>query len=463
MSSYKLLQIFNWPNFFLVILTSLIVWNSVLSSKDLQQIQVIQNKESLKIRVLNQDFTPFGTKVYTVWTKNGLWKLENTDFNYQNGQEYIIQADLQSFNFNTEESIKNYDLSLGITGKIKVKQTLQKNLSCDWLCYSLKWNSQIIQNIQKYYQNTICNSFKIIPKTFASNSECQDVYALSTGLVLGGTKNFSKETKGNFKNLGLTHLVAVSGFQVVLLINFLEQILISFRLSRKARLGFFLLGILFLLILVGPQPPVLRSSISVLLSLTVLIFLGRKLENFRSLAYSGLIMLLINPFYLFSVSFQLSFLASSGLVLLMGQIEQSPSKGIINFWLNLKSQLFETFLGSLASFLFTLPIIIQLSGGFSPLAILTNTIVLPIIPLVTFSNLLGLIPFIGEILIIPAIFLQSLLIFLTTEIGSNLKLLTFSAFGFWESLLYYLFLLLIVGISKYLHSNNLAAKSQKFE
>jgi ComEC/Rec2-related protein len=449
MSEFKFKKIFNLPNLFLVFVATLVIWNSILTSDALQKKQDILNNKNLKIRILDQKTTPFGTKTYTVWTKNSLWELENADFNYQIGQEYTISGNLQKFAFSSTESQKNYDVSLGISGKIKTKETLQKNLNCDWLCLSLKQNNRINQNIETYYQNLACRDLKIITQIFAANSSCKDIGALSVGLVLGGTQGFSKETKQNFRNLGLTHLVAVSGFQVILLINFLEQILIQLNLPRKWRFIIFLLGIFILLMLVGPQPPVLRSSFSVFLSYFVLTFLGRKLESFRILVYSGLIMLLINPLYLFSVSFQLSFLASLGLVLLLGQIEQAASNQF-NFWKNLSSQFLENFWGSFASFLFTLPIIIKLSGGFSPLSILTNTIILPIIPLITFSNLLGLIPFLGEIFIIPAIFGQSLLIFLTTEIGSNLKLLGFSAFNFWESLVYYIVLILIILIFKIL-------------
>jgi competence protein ComEC len=191
----------------------------------------------------------------------------------------------------------------------------------------------------------------------------------------------------------------------------LEALTLRLRIARKWRLVVAVLGIILLIALVGPQPPVLRSSLSVLLSISVLLFLGRRVSSFRALTYSGLILLWLNPFYLASISFQLSFLASLGLILSNRSIDTETT---LDWMKNLKNLA----VSALATFLMTLPIILQLSGKVTFLAVLTNILVLPFIPIISLLNVAGLIPWIGQIPLAVAIFLQSLLITLIQELSA---------------------------------------------
>jgi len=401
----------NGANFLLlalVILTLLFSWWRFddYSKKDLETDKVVE------FRVLEESSRPdpFSRLFYYVWLEGGIWQLESPK-KLAVGQEYLAVAKLIYFDFSSETNkFDQSRLALGILGRLKVSQFLAKNTNCDLVCQFLQGIKSIRNYTSEVYRQASCQHYAFLVDMLAVKTDCQDVFALSYGLVLGGTEKFSQSVYTQIRTLSLTHLVAVSGFQVVLVVSSLEYLALRIRLSRKTRLLLSVLGAVLLIILAGPQPPVLRSSVSVLLSMAVLVFLGRKLSSWRALIYSGLILLWINPLYLASPSFQLSFLASLGLIL-----ANQSNPELSHQWLrNLKDLL----ASCVATFLMTLPVIAGLSGKVNLLAIVTNVLVLPIIPIVSILNVLGLIPWLGQLFLVPAVILQSMLLTLIQEIST---------------------------------------------
>ena len=438
-SSKSFRQIFNAANFFLVFLIFITLFNSFLTQQINTEKENNPQQQTLQVRVLETIRGKFGNFTYYVWSGSGIWQLEGKDF-FQNGKEYLILGIKTNFVLNDEQKFDDFSLNLGILGKIKATKILETNQNCDWLCSAVVEIKNLKYHTQNRYFQLLCDQQKFVSQTISQNSKCQDVFGLSVGLILGGTDQFTDGVKTNFKLLGLSHLVAVSGFQVTLVVSFLELLIINLPISRKLRLLIFLFGIGFLITLVGPQPPVLRSSLSIGLSLSVLYILGRKISTLRSLFFSSLILLWINPLYLFSPSFQLSFGASFGLAFSL-KIENMAE---LKWWQNFK----ELFQSTIISFLFTLPIIVYLAGFISPIAIFSNVLIVPSISIITFLNLLALIPFIGDIFMFPANILHSIIIFLVNDLSSYAKLLVLGEITLWETAIYYLALILSLSILK---------------
>ncbi|MEI6729433.1 MAG: ComEC/Rec2 family competence protein [bacterium] len=445
-------QIFNLANGFLIILVGLVLWNCFLSIQALKSEQNSTTTSNIYFRVIDSKKSFFGQTIYTVWAENGFWLMEGKG-SFRLGYEYEGEGKLSEFGISDEDK-KNYDLSLGLLGKIKLSKTLKSNLNCDWLCQGIVLNANFKQNLQNNYKKILCSDFKFVPDIIAQNSQCQDVFGLTVGLVLGGSGEFTDIAKQNFKTLGLTHLIAVSGFQVGLLAGFIEAITNKVGAGRKLKITLIILAICVLMVIVGPQPPVLRSGISVGLSLLVLNILGRGVEQFRLLIYSALIMLLINPFYILSVSFQLSFAASLGLVFGL-KVENLAQVKVWNIFQ-------EGLVSSTVAFLFTLPIIIHLSGYVSLMGIITNTLIVPFISVITIFNLLGAIPFVGGIFMFPASVMQSLIMFLVNDLGKLSGVFKLSEFGFVEGLIYYASLILFFKLFSLIkNKKNLNATTQK--
>ncbi len=433
----NLKKIFNLANLFLLIVLVLTGANIFLSFGIEKNFQDKSQNQELEFVVLESESGYFGGLSWYVWHAGAVWQLKDTNNFYKTGRSYLVQGKKQSLEiYDIEsESVTNFsDRFLGVVGKIEVKNKIAEVSGCNWLCLIVIQINNFKYNLRQKYLNLGCNQFNFVSDLLAPGLNCKDISGFSTGLVLGGMEDFSPETKNQFKILGLTHLVAVSGFQVVLVITFLESILNKLNLKRKHKFAFYVLAIAFLLALVGPQPPVVRSAFSSLIAMFSLFFLGRKLESWRVLTYSALVMLWFNPFYIFSVSFQLSFMATAGLLFFGGSFEE---KGLV-------SDITQILKETLGSFLFTLPIIINLSGFVSLLSILSNVLVVPFISIITILNILVMLPIIGDLFFAISYSLQSLILFLIDNLSEFSLLLNLTRFSLLEILTYYLFLIVII-------------------
>lgn len=153
---------------------------------------------------------------------------------------------------------------------------------------------------------------KIMVEKFTRSFEERQA-ALISGMVLGDKTLFSEDFYEKLKKAGLVHIVVASGGNVAILVSSLE-ILLKKRIARKRRLGINVGFIVFYLFLTGMQIPLIRASVMFLLT-QVAKFLGRKTAAIYVLLELGLVFLAINPKLIFDLSFQLSFLATAGIVL----------------------------------------------------------------------------------------------------------------------------------------------------
>ncbi len=400
---------FHGANVVLFLLISLTVFHSIWQIQS--KVSSTEQNIEIEFRVLDRKVDLFNRFVYYVFFDGGVWEMGSpTLLNF--GYKYLGLGTLSRFDFSANtDTFDKTALSLGVVGEIKLHKLIAQSTTCDLMCQTLKITQEARKYTAQTYLSASCKSFGFLVKVFAPKSNCEDVFALSFGLVLGGTDKFSRELYGQIRQLGLTHLVAVSGFQVILVISFLEFLALKGRLPRKIRLMLAILGVILLIMLAGPQPPILRSFLSVFLSLSILIFLGRKLDSLRALTYSGLILLWINPFYLVSVSFQLSFLASFGLILGNTQTNTETS---VNWVKNFR----ELVVSCLATFLTTLPVVLMISGRVTMLAVITNILILPFIPVISLLNVAGLVPVLGQIPLAIAIIMQSMVITFVQELSS---------------------------------------------
>ncbi len=426
-------RVFNGANFFLIFLFLLVIISGYFTiNSNINSSQNENNQSSF--RVLSEKRNNFNQTIYYVQKGFGVYQIKSPKEILNIGGEYFTEIEITPFNIASERFGDRFSKSLGIVGEIKINDRLFTNSKCDWYCSLLKFNATTQRNINTIFFNFSCGDFDSKSNSTFPKIDCRENASLSSGLVTGDTSNFTKETNDNFKKLGLSHLVAVSGFQVVLLTSFMERIFLGLNISRKKRIFLSLFSIFSLILLVGPQPPVIRSSLTLILIYFASI-LGRSVEYWRALVYSAIIMLFINPFYIYSASFQLSFLASLALGSnIFHQV--NPKTFIEKFGQNLFS--------NINIFFFTLPVIVNLSGFVSPVSIIVNLVLIPIIPVVSILNILGLVPIIGQVfLFIPNIF-QSLLLFLTNDLGPNIKLLYLSEFSVVEIIIYYFVLCFVL-------------------
>lgn len=190
------------------------------------------------------------------------------------------------------------------------------------------------------------------------------------GIVIGSKKNFPESLFNSLKQTGTLHIAVASGMNLVLLTDPVFQILIRF-LKRKTALLLLITLIWFYVLISGCQIPIIRAALSLSLVYLAQEF-GKVADNFRILVMTGFVMVMFKPTIINDLSFQLSFAATAGLVLLkpvMLKIKFGP------FRLN-------NFSSTLACQMATFPIILANFGEYNLLSLPVNLFVLWTIPII---------------------------------------------------------------------------------
>ena len=138
--------------------------------------------------------------------------------------------------------------------------------------------------------------------------------SLAQGIILGIRGNIPSQVKADFSRSGTAHLLAISGLHLSIVAGILLSLGIWLFGKRRYFYIWLALGIIWLYALItGMHPPVVRGAIMASLFLTAEL-LGRQRSAFTALAFAAAVMIGISPQILWDASFQLSFLAMSGLI-----------------------------------------------------------------------------------------------------------------------------------------------------
>lgn len=217
------------------------------------------------------------------------------------------------------------------------------------------------------------------------------VSGFASGILFGGNVGIPKDVFLDFQRTGLTHILAVSGFNIVILIAAFAQIFSV--LPKKKSVAVSLLCLAAFVLLTGASASVVRAAIMGALTLLARLF-GRRSAGLRALIITGYVMIMIDPFLLiFDIGFQLSFAATAGILIFSKRIEK-----IVQF-LPERFAIRSSAATTLSAQLATLPITMFYFGGFSTIAPLSNLIVLPFIPYLMLGSFLAL--FFGKIAAAP--------------------------------------------------------------
>ncbi len=226
-----------------------------------------------------------------------------------------------------------------------------------------------------------------------------DEAALITG-ILYGDRNLSKAAKTAFRHAGLTHIIAVSGSNMTIIVVVVARCLALVHLSRRQSFVGMVIGVILFTVFVGASAAVVRAAImGILVQFAPLT--GRLIRPSRLLLISALGFTLWHPWaLLFDASFALSFLAMTGL-LTYGRIIDTALASHIS------SDTFrEIIVSTLAATILTTPYSAWAFGSFTLWGLPTGLIVLPLIPwIMALGSLALIIPTassLGQLVILPA-------------------------------------------------------------
>ncbi|MFW5942611.1 MAG: DNA internalization-related competence protein ComEC/Rec2 [Chloroflexota bacterium] len=235
--------------------------------------------------------------------------------------------------------------------------------------------------------------------------------SLLSGILLGDDSGIPPALQEAFQRTGMSHIIAISGFNIALLAGALlrgSRPLLGHRRSAWLALA----GVAAYSLLVGADASVVRAAIMGALYIVASRFLGRPTFAPAALAVAALGMSLVNPLVLWDAGFQLSFAATLGLMLYAEPLSRW-TRARLERWMQheivgrLMPLLSETVLVTLAAQITTLPLLAYHFGEVSLASLPANVLILPAQPgvmlwgaLATIGGLLAL-P-LGQILAWPA-------------------------------------------------------------
>lgn len=191
------------------------------------------------------------------------------------------------------------------------------------------------------------------------------------GITLGERKALPREVKWYFNQVGAGHILTPSGlhvgFVLFIFLGFFHKVL---RVPLKRSVFLTIFFIILYALIAGPRPAVIRASI---MATVILIshLLDREVNIYHSLALAALIILIVNPLELFDCGFQLSFLATLGIIALAPPI-YSYLKRFLWEWLALPLAV------SISAQIALWPLFAYYFNQVSLIAVVANLVIVPL-------------------------------------------------------------------------------------
>lgn len=328
------------------------------------------------------DYQLFSSKEYKPW--NQIWLVARNSFqtSWQQKLSQIWFDDVFYSGFNSEKrsKMKWYTNMLYETNSVVLEE------------WKIEGLAKIRYNLQQR-----------LAKTYSNNQTA----GLVLWMLIGDKSKFSKEDYQLFIDSGLVHLVAVSWWNVVMIVAFLTAVL--FFVPFYLRVILILCSVIFYWFVCGMDSSVFRAILMGSLSLVALL-VGRGTTLWRSLGLVYVGMLIYNPYFLvYDVGFLLSFSAVLGIVFMdvfkkdPNQIVVSKPEPVSRSWRYILSKskvctiskrwvfwIWNNYIKpSLGATLGIFPVIIFFMGQINLWWIIWNSFVLPFVPFIMIGWLIG--------------------------------------------------------------------------
>ena len=329
--------------YFLVIIFLLLF--ILLTTKIIKYQSVYENGQSIITGKVSKVIFKDGKISFTIKAKE---KIQATYYLKENEEIKINENDYISIEGNISTPRKN---------TIKNTFNYQKYLYNNHIYKTV--NIKKINYIQKSNNVFAILKNKIVKKACVSKYLC---------LFITGDKSLlESDIYNSFKNLGIAHLIAISGMHISIFVSILRFLLKYVKQSIENII--IILFLLFYAFIVGFTPSVMRVVICFILD-----FINKKhnldINKIKILMLSSFLLIILNPFIIYNLGFIYSYLTSFGIVL----SHKFHSK---KYWKNI---IIITFFATL----FTLPVNINLNYEINFLSILTNVIMVPFISFVIY-------------------------------------------------------------------------------
>ena len=236
---------------------------------------------------------------------------------------------------------------------------------------------------------------KLLKNKLLKYSE-HDELALGISYLTGNKDELTALQKENIKNVGVMHLIAVSGTHLAIIAGILSLIFKHFSIIGKT---YFVLIFCFIYaMMIGLSPSILRALVGLVLIMTIKYF-GRNVSVYRVMVIIVSVCLIIRPEFVNQIGFWLSVLAYFAIVKIVPLVTCYfyGTKDELKDLYRRPGFLAKSLTSSIVISVITLPISLYFFGKFTWLSILANMVLLPSLPIVMGS--VGLIAVLGDLLI----------------------------------------------------------------
>ncbi|MDO8604730.1 MAG: ComEC/Rec2 family competence protein [bacterium] len=260
--------------------------------------------------------------------------------------------------------------------------------------------------------------------------------SLAGGITLGAKQSLGKELMQKFRDVGVAHIVVLSGYNIAVVAGIFSRLVMFMPFSIRLIMSGF--GVVLFAVMVGGGATVIRATAMALVVILARM-LGREGDALRVLLLVGGLMVLVNPMILLhDVSFQLSFSATLAIVVLVPILEKY-------FTFISSRTLREIVVITFATQIFVLPLILYHMGSASLVGFIANVFILPVVPLamllVALVAIFAWVPILGSFFAFGSYALLAY-IFMAVDFFARVPFASLSGISFplWGLLLTYIFL-----------------------
>ena len=272
-----------------------------------------------------------------------------------------------------------------------------------------------LKNNRKSFKRWAFTIREQVNKALIENGFKGEELAIINALLLGQRQDISEEVMQNFQKAGAVHILAVSGLHIgiiMLLLNFLLKPLEILKKGSEIKLVFVVLFLWFFAFVAGLSPSVVRA-VTMFTAVAIALTSKNTINTYKTLIISIFILLLINPYYLFEVGFQMSYLAVFFIVWLQPLLYKiwKPKLKLVDYSWQLLTV-------STAAQLGVLPLSLYYFHQFPGLFFMSNLIIIPFLGMILGVGILIIL--LASLKILPpflALFYEKIIFLLNQTVG----------------------------------------------
>ena len=272
-----------------------------------------------------------------------------------------------------------------------------------------------LKNNRKSFKRWAFTIREQVNKSLIENGFKGEELAIINALLLGQRQDISEEVMQNFQKAGAVHILAVSGLHIgiiMLLLNFLLKPLEILKKGSEIKLVFVVLFLWFFAFVAGLSPSVVRA-VTMFTAVAIALTSKNTINTYKTLIISIFILLLINPYYLFEVGFQMSYLAVFFIVWLQPLLYKiwKPKLKLVDYSWQLLTV-------STAAQLGVLPLSLYYFHQFPGLFFMSNLIIIPFLGMILGVGILIIL--LASLKILPpflALFYEKIILLLNQTVG----------------------------------------------